>query len=418
MKRLILAFVLAIILAVAVAFITHQFGSGYVMMSFADISIETSFIFAIGFITVSFFVFYYAFRLLAFIVRAPLYLRLRARQRRNELARQSLAKGMTELFEGRFADAEKTLLKNALNSDTTLLNYLMAARAAQQQGAYARRDEYLKLAQDTSTDAALPACITHAELQIAHKQYAEALITLNQLDKLSPKNSYVKKMLVNTYEQLGDWASLSNMLEDLRKNRLLSETDFSNLEVCTYQGLLQQLSKQQNLNDVMSLWQRLPKHLKENSNILQPYVEQLIATHNLGEAENLLRAHLGNNWHEPLVLIFGQINSDKPQQQLETAETWLNNHRQSAALLLVLGKLCLKNKLWGKARTYLEASLSIKPMAETYLHLAMLLEDKMQEPVKAQQHYQQGLKLAVSCGACTEPAITPAKNAVVPLRVV
>ncbi|MDQ1363183.1 MAG: hypothetical protein QG652_1044 [Pseudomonadota bacterium] len=418
MKRLVLALLLAIIVAVTIAVINYRFGSGYVVVSFADISIETSFIFAASVLTLSFFVFYYAMRALAFIVRMPLYLRLRARQRRAEQARQSLIKGLIEFHAGHFADAEKILLKQAPHSDTTLLNYMVAARAAHQQGADSRRDEYLKLAQNATPNAEVAVAITQAELQMAHQQYEQALATLKQADSLSPKNNYIKKLLASAYEQLADWSSLSNMLDDLRKNRLLAETDFNNLEISTYQNLLRQLSLQKNTQDVTALWQRLPRHLKDNSAILQIYIEHLLARQQSSDAETLLRNHLGKNWHEPLVLLYGQINSDKPQQQLETAEAWLPNHRNCAELLLVTGKLCVKNKLWGKARTYLEASLGIKPMAETYMHLAMLLEDKMQEPVKAQQHYQQGLKLAVRCGECAEPVAPAAKNVALPLRVV
>lgn len=416
MKRLMLALVLAIILAITIWVVTYRFGSGYVILSFADVSIETSFIFAVGVVTLSFFFFYYAIRALAFIIRMPLYLRFRKKKRHAEQARQSLIKGLLALGEGRFAEAEKILIKHAPDSDTTLLNYLMAARAAQQQNAYDRRDHYLNQAKQSTPDAETAVAINQAELQIAHKQYAQALETLTNAGKLSPKNDYIKILLANTYEHLNDWTSLRNLMDDLRKNRLLSEEAYNELEASTYLGLLRQLSRQQNTQDVMSIWSHLPKHLKDNGNILKIYAEELMALQKNVDVENLLRNHLNKFWHEPLVLTFGEINSAKPQAQLETAESWLANHRNSAVLLLVLGKLCLKNKLWGKARTYLEASLSIKPMAETYMHLAMLLEDKMQEPVKAQQHYQQGLKLAVSCGVTTEPVTPGVNNNTVPLR--
>ena len=418
MKRLILAVVLAVLLAISIAVINYRFGAGYVVLSFGDTSIETSFIFAVGVLVLGFFVFYYVIRAFAFVIRIPLYLRFRRKKRKAEQARQSLIKGLMALGEGRFAEAEKILIKYAPQSDTTLLNYLMAARAAQQQHAYDRRDQYLSQAKESAPNAEVMVATNQAELQISHKQYAQALETLSNAGKLAPKNDYIKILLANTYEYLRDWTNLSILLEDLRKNRLLTEEAYKAMEATTYLGLLKQLSRQQNTQDVFSIWSHLPKHLKENGNILTIYAEQLIAQKQYADAENLIRNYLNKHWHEPLVLIFGDINSAKPQAQLDTAESWLQNHRQSAVLLLVTGKLCLKNKLWGKARTYLEASLSINPMAETCMHLAMLLEDKMQEPVKAQQLYQQGLKLAVKCGATTEPVRPTRFNDTQPLRAV
>lgn len=71
-------------------------------------------------------------------------------------------------------------------------------------------------------------------------------------------------------------------------------------------------------------------------------------------------------------------------------------HGRSSLLLTVLGKLSIKQNLWGKARSYLETSIDIEPSAEAYLLLAKLLEEKMHEPEKAQTLYQKGLEAAVS----------------------
>ena len=65
-------------------------------------------------------------------------------------------------------------------------------------------------------------------------------------------------------------------------------------------------------------------------------------------------------------------------------------------LLTVLGKLCIKQGLWGKARSYLETGINIKPTAEACLLLARLLEEKMDEKDKAQSLYQQGLDVAIN----------------------
>lgn len=394
-----------VVLAMAIGLIAHRFGAGYVVFSFADVSIETSFMFFISFLLISFLVFHYLFRILGFVFNLPRFFKTSFSQKRSEKARQALIKGLIDISEGRFADAEKILLKQAANSDTAMLNYLIAARAAQQQGAYDRRDEYLRLAEQSSPSGEIAVGVTRAELQLAHHQYDQALATLNHLGEVSPKHAYVKKLLARVYERLGDWPSLSNMLDDLRKTEALSEDALSQTEVETYCGLLRQFARQNKPEDLDQLWHRIPKHLKDNSEVLQIYVEQLIAQQQDKRAEALIRNHLDKHWHEPMVLLYSQLNMERPQQLLETAETWLHTHRRSAVLLLALGKLCLKIKLWGKARTYLETSLGIKPIAETYLLLAMLLEDKMGEREKAQSLYQQGLKLAVSAGICTDTAL-------------
>ena len=317
MKRLIFIFVIAIILAIAIPLVTYNFGSGYVIVNFADLSIETSLIFAVSVLLLTYLLLNYTLRLLRFLVGLPLYLRMRKKQRRAEHARQSLIKGMTQLTEGHFAIAEKALIKQAPMSDTSMLNYLMAAHAAQQLNAHDRRDGYLQQALKTSAESEVPVAITQAKLQLANQQYEEAIASLLQADRLSPKNDYVKKLLATAYQYAGNWNALGSLLDELRKNRLLPSAAFQALEIDTYLGLLQTSAQQQDAQSALTLWQRVPKNLKDNGRILQIYVELLLKLDKHSDAENLVRNYLNKHWHEPLVILFSEIKADKPQQQLK-----------------------------------------------------------------------------------------------------
>ena len=87
-------------------------------------------------------------------------------------------------------------------------------------------------------------------------------------------------------------------------------------------------------------------------------------------------------------------------KQLERAETWLKKHPNQPELLLTLGRLCLRNQLWGKAQSYLEASLGVAASAETCQVLGSLLE-QLGENKTALEHYRQGLEQAVGQDSCT-----------------
>ena len=75
---------------------------------------------------------------------------------------------------------------------------------------------------------------------------------------------------------------------------------------------------------------------------------------------------------------------------MERAETWLEQHPRDAVLLLTLGRLCARQGLWGKARSYLEASLSIEPTHSAHLELGRLLE-REGKPAEAAAEYQKAL---------------------------
>ena len=73
----------------------------------------------------------------------------------------------------------------------------------------------------------------------------------------------------------------------------------------------------------------------------------------------LLTRALEREWDSELVELYGECRPADSKRQLEQAERWLAMHSQDAALLRVLGVLCQRAQLWGKAQTYLEASLAL-----------------------------------------------------------
>ncbi len=394
MKRLILTILLATVVSVAIGITAFKYGAGYVVFSFADYTVETSFIFMMGFLAVGFFVFHYVLRILSNLLYLPDYMSHRHSARRAERSKNDLLKGLIEMSEGRFEQAEKILIKQASSSGTSLLNYLMAARSAQQLGAYDRRDEYLRLAHDVMPSADMAIGLTQAELQLNHKQFEQALATLNHLSNVSPKHGYVKKLQARVYQQLGDWESLGPVLTELRKMKVIEEEQLEKDEIQAYAGMLKNSIKQVDGEKTESIWQQVPKRLKANTQLVVIYSSYL-AKSDPEQAEALIRNSLSEKWNDELAVLYSNLKVEDAIKQLETAETWLHNQTRNPILLLVLGKLSLNCQLWGKARSYFETSISVRPTAEAYLKLAELLDDKMDEPEEAQKLYQLGLLNAV-----------------------
>ena len=81
-----------------------------------------------------------------------------------------------------------------------------------------------------------------------------------------------------------------------------------------------------------------------------------------------------------------------PGRQLQAAEGWLKDHPNDPGLLLTLGRLCLQNSLWGKARDYLESSLRLQRNPEACAELARLLA-QLGDAERSNQLFQEGLGL-------------------------
>jgi HemY protein len=159
-----------------------------------------------------------------------------------------------------------------------------------------------------------------------------------------------------------------------------------------------------NVEQLVHYWQTLPKSLKQEQELLIDYCRMLISLGAGARAEPLVAATLLKNWSSELVEIYGQIELNDPSRQLVVAEGWLKRYPEDPVLLFTLARLSLQNKLWGKARSYLEASISIEPSPESYQQLGLLL-DQMGEPEKAMECFRAGLGLASSEPQKALPAI-------------
>jgi len=409
MRRILFYIAVAFIFSIGIGLVAYYYGPGYVLFSFNDLTVETSLLFALATLAISFILFYTLLRFLSISLKLPSWLGLQYSHNQAEKARNALIKGLIEMAEGRFDLAEKILLKQARHSKTGLLNYLIAARTAQQQGAYDRRDEYLRLAHETMPSADIAIGITQAELQIAQKQFEQALATLNHLSSIAPKHTYVKKLQARVYEHLADWDSLKQLLPALKKSQMLDTEKYEQLEKTTWFELLKQVIRNQQHVAIIDLWSHMPRSLRDNNDMLKAYVQYLMETEHASEAEGLIRQHLSHHWSNDFVKLYADLNTSNPKKLLETAETWLHQQQRNPVLLLSLGKLCIKNELWGKARTYFETSLSIKALPDACYQLATLLENRMEDPKLAQDYYKQGLALCVEENAkvSNQPASLP-----------
>ncbi len=361
--------------------------SGYALLSWDVWTIEMSLPVLILGMLLLFTGLFLLIRFTAHLLELPVQLQDWRSKKHSKRAQQSMIRGLLQLAEGQWKDSEHSLTKDAEQSDTPLLNYLAAARVAQYQGAHERRDAYIRLAYQHMPSADVAVSLTQAQLQLADKQLEQALATLQHLRGIAPRHPYVLKLLARLFEQLGDWQQLLDLLPELHKQKVLNSEELARLEVCAHSSLLDEAASTDSLEDA---WQALPKKLTQNQQLVLNYATHL---HNRGEdklAEPLLRKSLEKAWDEQMVLLYGQLDGEHSKQQLTSAESLLGQQPDNPILLLTLGRLSLKEKLWGKARAYLEASIAASGPAAAYQELGHLLET-LDKPDEALVVYREGM---------------------------
>jgi HemY protein len=367
---------------------------GYVVINFRGYVIEMSVPVLAGFA----FAFVLAVWLIRKLIVAPRRLGEAAGRYRSARSGQKLTKGMIAVAEGNFSRGEKMLGRAASTSDSPLFNYLQAARAAHLQGRDDRRDEWLRLAYEEIPEAANAILLTQAEFQIDRGENEQALATLRRLEEDSKNHSHALALMGRLYYKLKDWASLADLLPRLRKNTQVKPETLDKWTIRVHQQALDTAADVEVLDQT---WKGIARKLRSDMTLLNAYYQGLIRAGLHDRAEKELAAALRAEWRGPLVRLFGLIEATDTTKQLKRAEGWLKNHGEDPDLLLAAARLCLRNELWGKARSYLETVIGMRPTPEAYQEYGNLLT-QMGEADAAADAYKDGLGMV---GAKPLPAI-------------
>lgn len=326
------------------------------------------------------------------IIVAPRRLGEAAGRYRSARSGQKLTKGMIEVAEGNFARGEKMLGRSASTSDSPLSNYLQAARAAHLQGRDERRDEWLRLAYKNTPEAANAVLLTQADFQLDREQYEQALATLRRLEEDSKDHAHALALMGRLYFRLEDWGALTELLPRLRKNSQIRPDTLEKWTIRTHQ---EALSKAADAEVLDHTWKGVARNLKKDTTLLEAYYTGLMRAGLHDRAEKELAAALKSSWRGPLVRLFGLVEATDTTRQLKRAEGWLKNRGEDPDLLLAAARLCLRNELWGKARSYLETVISMRPTPEAYQEYGALLA-QMGEADAAADAYRDGLGMVAA----------------------
>lgn len=389
-----MTFLLFIVFVLAAVLLVKE-DPGFVLIQYWDYTLETTLAFGVVALAVAIIVLNIVLKILLSILRIPTLLSAHREQRRIEKGRFTLNKGLIDLAEARFEQAEKKLTQYLSLAETPLLNYLTAARAAHLQGKFEQRDEYLKEAHAVSPEAKIAIGVTQGELQLAAKQYERAYATLSRLHESSPKHAYVLKLLAKTYLELEQWEELKKILPDLKKKQLFIDKKLAEIEEATYIGCLSQLCSPDE-ESLEKVFKEIRKNCPQNKNLLMAYLDRLSELGGLEKRiEKVIIDTLAKQWDQSLVIRFGLIEHENINLAIATAEKWLEHHSHDANLLLTLGRLARKAQLWGKAQQFLESSIQLAAKPENCLEMASLFENDLKDINQATHFYKKGLMACV-----------------------
>jgi len=383
---ILLIFFAAIVLAVA----SHEMS--YVLFVYPPYRIEMSFLlFALIYIFV-FFISYVLLRLTLTTLKLPSFVRNFRLERSQNKARKLLNDSLNAYFEGRYATAERISAKAIKNGEVTGLHPIIAARAAHELHEFDKRDTYLAMNEGKSAGDTTMRLMSKARFQLDQKQPEKALGSLKELSESGIRKHVGALNLELKAQQLAkNWDEVLELVKKLERQNAIDSVSAEQIRLQAWHEKLRESTL--DITALNALWKSVPGRYKDNARILSAAVQAFCEASNHRKAQRLLSDFLNSQWDSRLVALYGDCSSGDATEQIEQAEKWLNQHNQDAKLLLALGKLCMHQKLWGKAQNYIDASISLEPSYESFNALGQLAE-KMGKRELAQAHFQKALQYA------------------------
>ena len=394
-----LFWLLAVFAAAVALVILGRIDAGYVLFVYPPYRVEVSMLFFAIAVAVSFFLLYAALRLLGQALSLPAYVRAYRARRRRERAHATLAGALQAYYEGRYARAEKEASAAFESGPHPGLAALLAARAAHQLRDFQRRDHWLERAEAAGERLHSACLVTRAELALEDRDFNVAREALRNLQDAGPKHIAATRLLLRAERGAGAWDEVLRLATQLGKRDAIAPALAEEYRVQATVELLARAASEP------EAFQRRWREVDARDQV-HPRVAAAAARHanTLGDAalaRGILERALAAEWSPQLVALYAELpagmdpesRNAEARARIERAESWLLERSRDAQLLATLGRLCGEAQLWGKAQSFLEASVSFEESRWAHLELARLAE-RLGQPTQAQSHYRRAAELA------------------------
>ncbi|EFL91761.1 putative protoheme IX synthesis protein [Candidatus Regiella insecticola LSR1] len=318
-------------------------------------------------------------------------------QKRNRASKQTKA-ALIKLAEGDFKQVEKLLTCNADHAEQPMVNYLLAAEAAQQRGDERRTNQYLERAAEVADTNQLPVDITRVRIQLAQGQIHAARHGVDRLLGHASQHPEVLRLAEQAFLSTGAHNALLDILPTMKKMRLHSEAEIKTLELQAYIGIMNQCMAEEGSEGLKRWWQSQPGKIRRESALQAALVEHLIECDDHQIAQQIILTGLKRQYDERLISLMPLLKSEDAKALEKSLRLQIKQQGATPLLNSTLGQLLLKQGEWEQASEAFRAALQQRPDGHDYALLADTL-DKLHRPKDAAEVRHQGLLLTLKKNA-------------------
>ena len=383
MRALIWIFLLAA-LAIGIALI-GQASDGYVLWVMPPWRIEISLNLFVLLQLAVLVVVYLFLRAVANTLRLPKvvadYRARRARQRDERAAIDALR----SFWEGRYSLALKSAEKVDAGGTGAGIATLVGLKAAHALRDETRMNDWRQRAGQLPTPWRTARLMAEMRIALDARDFDAAQAALEQLGTKERRQISAQRLALRLAQGQGHWPEMLRLTRQLEKHKALNADQAQPLRLRAHRGMLESLRDEP--ARLMRYWHTMPDADRTDPQFVRRAAEAMAATGACAENAQLIEDTLEEQWDSSLLEHYTLCPGRDALGRIAHCEKWLHEHPNDAALLLALGRLCSQHQLWGKAQSYLEASLAIEATRAAHIELARLF-DRLERTDDANRHYR------------------------------
>jgi HemY protein len=387
--------------------IVGKYNAGYVLFVAPPYRVELSINLLLLGVTVAFGLFYLLTRVTVRTLGLPQRVKAFRRDQQLRRAREQQDAATVALLEGRYGKAQQHAQASLAVPHSSGLAAIIAARAALEVRDFDRVDEYLQRSDAQVPSLAVPRMMTAAEALLEQGRAGEALDALADLRKEAGMHTAALRLELRALQAAHRWRDVPALVDQLVRRKVLEPAQAGQIRSRAIAEQLAELAHDP--RGFREQWARLSESDRSDTRIAAAGARTFLQQGADQEAADVIAKTLGREWNSELLLLFADCTRADAVKQIEQAERWLPQHNQDPVLLLVLGRLCQRAQLWGKAQTYLEASLALENTHSAHLALGEMLA-RLSKTDEANAHLAAAMRLALDklrevSGGRREPAV-------------
>jgi HemY protein len=377
--------------AVAVALVA-KLTTGYALFVAPPYRVEVSLNLLLVLLVGGFVVGYLLLRIVRRGLGLPAEVRAFRRRQQRERTRAKQDAALVALLEGRYGRAQQYAEEALAIPLSSGLAALIGARAAIDARDFAAAETLLARPDVEVQSLAVPRLMLEAEMKLERSEPLAALEVLQALRKEAGSHAAALRLELRALQGAGRYADIPPLVEQLVKRKAYGATEGEFVRAAAHAQEL--AARVHDAAGLRAYWAKLSDAERRMPRIARAAARSFMALGGDREAAELLAASLEREWNSDLVRLYAECRPADALPQLEQAERWLTSHSDDATLLHALGVLCERAQLWGKAQSYLEASLAHDDDYRTRIALGELLA-RLGRDGEANAHLAAALKLAV-----------------------